>query len=135
MYAAVVNDWKSPPTYTEVPDLPAPGPSQLRLKVLGAAVHRLVQMRAAGVHYSAKTLPVDPSSDGVGLDEATGKIYYIGSFAAPTFAEYANVDKVRLTEIPAGSDPIAVAALTNPVTSSWMALLVTVACSQRTAGS
>ncbi len=122
MHAIQVTSWTSPPVYTTVPDLPAPGPSQIRLKILAAAVHRLVQARAAGKHFSATTLPLDPSSDGVGVDEATGQLYYIATFAAPTFADYANVDRARVFPIPAGADTVAVAALANPVSSSWMAL-------------
>ncbi|CAK7200673.1 hypothetical protein SEUCBS139899_003371 [Sporothrix eucalyptigena] len=122
MHYAQVQAFDQPPQYLEGPDLPAPADGQVRLKVLASAVHRLVQMRAKGQHFSARTAPLDPSSDGVGIDEATGQIYYIGAFAAATFAEYVNVDKNRLVPIPAGADPIAVAALTNPVSSSWMAL-------------
>ncbi len=122
MRLAQVTSWGAPPTYGEAPDLPPPGPSQVRLKMLATAVHRLVQMRAAGKHFSATTLPLDPSSDGVGVDEATGTVYYIGAFAASCFAEYVNVDRTRIFELPAGADPVSVAALTNPVSSSWMAL-------------
>ncbi len=122
MHFAQVTSWDSPPTYMEGPDLPPPRPSQVRLKMLAAAVHRLVQMRAAGKHFTATTLPVDPSADAVGVDEETGKLYYDGGFAAPFLAEYANVDRARIFELPAGADAITVAALTNPVSSSWMAL-------------
>ncbi len=122
MHYAQVQAFGQPPQYLEGADLPAPGSGQLRLKVLATAVHRLVQMRAAGKHFSAPHAPVDPSSDAVALDEATGTLYYVASFAAPLFAEYANVDRARLAPLPAGADPITVAALTNPVTSSWMAL-------------
>lgn len=102
--------------------MPAPTGNQIRLKILAAAVHRLVQMRANGQHFSATSAPLDPSSDGVAVDESTGQVYYVGTFAAPLFAEYANVDKARLVPIPAGKDPVTVAALANPVSSSWMAL-------------
>src|SRR4051812_33580764 len=43
MHVATVSAWGSPPQYTTAPDLAAPGPSQLRLKILVAAVHRFVQ--------------------------------------------------------------------------------------------
>lgn len=122
MHYAHVQAFGQPPQYLEGADLPAPTGNQVRLKVLAAAVHRLVQMRAAGKHFSAASAPLDPSSDGVGLDEATGQVYYIGTFAAPTLAEYVNVDRSRLVPVPAGADPITVAALANPVTSSWMSL-------------
>ncbi|CAK7230990.1 hypothetical protein SCUCBS95973_007760 [Sporothrix curviconia] len=122
MHFAQVQAFGQAPQYTKGPDLPAPAANQVRLKVLASAVHRLVQARAAGKHFSATSVPLDPSSDGVGIDEATGQIYYVSMFAAPMLAEYANVDKARLVPIPAGADPITVAALTNPVSSSWLAL-------------
>ncbi|KIH94861.1 hypothetical protein SPBR_03812 [Sporothrix brasiliensis 5110] len=122
MHYAQVQAFGQPPQYLEGPDLPAPTGNQIRLKVLAAAVHRLVQMRAKGAHFSATSAPLDPSSDGVAVDEATGQVYYVGTFAAPLFAEYANVDKARLVPLPAGADPVTVAALANPVQSSWMSL-------------
>lgn len=122
MHYAQVQAFGEAPQFLEGPDLPAPAANQLRIKVQASAVHRLVQMRALGKHFSAPSAPIDPSSDGVGIDEATGQAYYISSFAAPTFAEYTNVDRTRLVAIPKGANPITVAALTNPVMSSWMAL-------------
>ncbi|CAK7246283.1 MAG: hypothetical protein STHCBS139747_007910 [Sporothrix thermara] len=122
MHYAQVQAFGQPPQYLDGPDLPAPAEGQVRLKVLASAVHRLVQMRAAGKHFSATTAPLDPSSDGVGLDEATGQVYYVGMFAAPMLAEYANVDRAKLVPVPAGADPISVAALANPVSSAWLAL-------------
>ncbi|CAK7230028.1 hypothetical protein SBRCBS47491_007448 [Sporothrix bragantina] len=122
MHYAQVQAFGQAPQYLEGPDLPEPAAGQVRLKVLASAVHRLVQMRANGKHFSATSVPLDPSSDGVGIDEATGQVYYVSMFAAPMLAEYANADIKRLVPIPAGADPIAVAALTNPVSSSWLAL-------------
>jgi len=122
MHIAQVTAWGQPPVYTTAPDPPEAGPGQIRLKILASAVHRLVHARAAKLHFSATTLPLDPSSDGVGVDEATGKLYYIGTFAVGTFADYVVVDRARVVEVPEGADPVAVAALSNPVMSSWMAL-------------
>jgi len=122
MHAAQVKSFGSAPVYGDVADLAPPGPNQIRLKILGAGVHRIVQARAAGKHFSATTVPLDPSADGVGVDESTGQRYYIGTFAAACFAEYANVDRARVFPIDESADPIAVAALTNPIVSSWMAL-------------
>ncbi|KAB8067197.1 hypothetical protein BDV29DRAFT_163633 [Aspergillus leporis] len=124
MKAARVTSWGSPPKSISVPDLPPPSPSQLQLKVLAAAVPRVVQLRAAGKHPSAAdaSLPFDPSIDGVGLDVATGDQYFISVLAAPLFAERANVDRSQLVKLNPGADAVAVATLANPVTSSWMAL-------------
>lgn len=127
MKGARVTEWGSAPQYMDVPDLPAPSPSQLQLKMLAIGVHRLVQARAAGKHSSSKgaALPFDPSVDGVGVDEATGDMYYISigpRGAASLFNERANVEKTQLVKLDPRADPVAVAALVNPVSSSWMAL-------------
>ncbi|KAI1082585.1 hypothetical protein F5B20DRAFT_578255 [Whalleya microplaca] len=124
MNIARVTSWGSPPEYRSGPSLPPPSPSELQLKVVAVGVPRLVQGRATGTHSSAMgaSLPFDPSVDGVGLDETTGHLYYIGPTSAPLFAERANVDRSRLVRLKPGADPVAVAALVNPVGSSWMAL-------------
>ncbi|PGH18129.1 hypothetical protein AJ79_00757 [Helicocarpus griseus UAMH5409] len=124
MKAARVSSWGSPPEYMSVPDLPPPSPTELQLKVLAVGVPRVVQARAAQKHSSASNaqLPFDPSIDGVGLDEASGELYFINPLAAPLFAERANVDRSQLMKLEPGTDPITVAALANPVSSSWMAL-------------
>ncbi|KAK4495347.1 hypothetical protein PRZ48_013678 [Zasmidium cellare] len=124
MKGARITSWGSPPEYMEVPDLPKPSPTQLRLRVLAAGVPRAVKGRAAGQHPSAfnQPLPYDPSIDGVGRDEITGDLYFINSLAAPLFAEYANVQRTQLFKVDPNTDPVAIAALANNTLSSWMAL-------------
>jgi NADPH:quinone reductase-like Zn-dependent oxidoreductase len=124
MKVAQVTSWGSPPEYMSGPDLPPPSSTQLQLKVVAVGVPRVVQIRAACKHPSAfdAALPFDPSIDGVGLDEATGDLYFINPLAAPLFAERANVDSSQLMKLEPGADPVTVAALANPVSSSWMAL-------------
>jgi threonine dehydrogenase-like Zn-dependent dehydrogenase len=96
------------------------------------------------------SLPYDPSIDGVGIDEQTGVMYYILPLSASCLAEKVNVDWDNLVPLqPAAPkplprngpenghgpalghgvdhrvemlDPIAIAGLVNPVSSSWMAL-------------
>lgn len=124
MHVAQVTAWGSPPQYVSFPDLPEPAAGQVRVKVLAVGVPRVVQGRAARKHPSSMqaSLPFDPSVDGVVLDEATGRSYYAGPMSAALFAEHANVDRHQLVPLPPGSDPVAVAALINPVSSSYMAL-------------
>ncbi|KAK2750374.1 hypothetical protein FQN57_003854 [Myotisia sp. PD_48] len=124
MKIACVTSWGSPPEYMSGPDLPAPSPTQLQLKVLAVGVPRVVQARAARKHPSAfnAQLPFDPSIDGVGLDEATGDLYFINPLAASLLAERVNVERIQLMKLEPGTDPIIVAGLANPVSSSWMAL-------------
>lgn len=124
MHVAQVTAWGSPPQYVSAPDLPEPSAGQLRVKVLAVGVPRVVQGRASGKHSSSAraALPFDPSVDGVVLDEAAGHAYYAGPMSAALFASHANVDRHQLVRLPPGSDPVAVAALVNPVSSSYMAL-------------
>lgn len=108
----------------DIPDLPPPSPTQLQLKMLAAAVPRVVKARALGKHPSAfsSPLPYDPSVDGVALDETTGEKYYLTRLAAPLFAERVNVEKTQLVKLDKGCDPVGIAALANPAMSSWLAL-------------
>ncbi|KAK1991125.1 quinone oxidoreductase [Colletotrichum falcatum] len=122
MYAALVDSWGSPPTYTTTDDLPPPSPTQIRLRVLAAGVHRLVLSRAAGKHYTSTTLPHLPGADGVGEDPATGQRYYFTALLTGSFAEFVNAERSLAAPLPEAADPVAVAAFTNPVMSSWMAL-------------
>ena len=127
MKGARVTAWGQPPVYMDVPDIPAAAPNEIQLKVVAVGVPRAVQGRASGLHYSSKTqpLPFDPSIDGVGLDEATGDLYYatLGPKGGPSmFNERVNVAKAQLVKLEQGADPINVAGLTNAVASSWLAL-------------
>ncbi|KAL2128029.1 hypothetical protein VTI74DRAFT_9828 [Chaetomium olivicolor] len=124
MKVARITSWGSAPEFISAPDLPAPSPTQLQVKVVAVAVPPLVRGRAIGKHPSARdaSLPFDPSVDGVVQDEATRDLYYVSPMAASLFAERANVERQQLVKLAAGADPIAVATLVNPVGSSWMAL-------------
>lgn len=124
MKIARVQKWGSPPELMSGPDLPPPSPTQLQLKIAATGVHRVVRTRAGGKHPTSLNapLPFDPSIDGVGLDESTGDLYFINPLAAPLFAEYANVERDQLMKLDRETDPITVAALANPVSSSWLAL-------------
>ncbi|GKT49737.1 putative nitrilase [Colletotrichum spaethianum] len=121
MHAALVTSWGSAPTYTTTEDLPPPSPTQIRLRVLASGVHRLVLSRAAGTHYTSTTLPHLPGVDGVGEDTTTGQRYYFTALATGSFAEFVNIERSLVAPLPKNADPVAVAAYTNPVMSSWMA--------------
>jgi NADPH:quinone reductase-like Zn-dependent oxidoreductase len=112
-----------PPTYTTVDDLPDPSESQLQLRVIATGVHHLVRSRAAGRHYTSKSLPHLPGVDGVGVHVKTGRRYYFSAFTTGSFAELVNVEKQRAWPLPEidGADPVAIAAYMNPAMSSWMA--------------
>lgn len=122
-----VTEFGQPPHLVDLPSAPvaaqAPESDLVTLKLLATGIHRLVQSRAAGKHYSAQGLPHIPGVDGV-FKGQDGKLYY-GSAISPkggTMAEEIKLPKRNLTPIPDGSDPVQVAGLMNPIMSSWMAL-------------
>ncbi|KAI0021748.1 NAD(P)-binding protein [Xylariomycetidae sp. FL0641] len=127
MHAVVVKDWAEGPKYTEVEDAPAPTSTQLRLRVLAAGLHQVVRSRAAGQHYSARTLPHTLGIDCVGVDEASPERqqYYVVGMRPDfgTFCEHITVEQANAIPLPAGvEDPAQFAASVNPAMSSWMAL-------------
>ncbi|KAK7413077.1 hypothetical protein QQX98_008025 [Neonectria punicea] len=124
MKAARVTSWGSAPEYIDVPDLEAPSPGQVQLKMLAVGVPRVVRGRAARKHPSAfnAELPFDPSLDGVGVDEATNERYFVTPFAGALLAERVNVNQNQLVKLDPAADPVTVAALANPASSSWLAL-------------
>lgn len=127
MHAAQVTAWGSAPVYVAVSDPPAPSSSQIQLRVLATGVHQLVRSRAAGKHYTSKTLPHTPGVDGVGEDASTGTLYYFSAFSSGSFQERVNVERsaawpLSTAGTPSRDEIIRVAALMNPAMSSWMAL-------------
>ncbi|KAI9037498.1 NAD(P)-binding protein [Aspergillus affinis] len=124
MKAAQVTSWGTAPQCRTVSDLLPPSPTQVQLSVLAVGVPRVVQIRATGKHPSVfdSPLPFDPSIDGVGRDDETGDLYFIHPLAAPLLAERANVERHNLVKLAPNADPVGVAALANPMSSSWIAL-------------
>lgn len=124
MKAAVVTSFDEPPTFQDF-SLPDPlGPDDAIVDVLAAGLHPRVRSQADGTHYtSTAVLPLIPGIDGVGRT-ADGSVRYfilpdttIGSLAERTI-----IDRRRSVELPAGADPVMVAAAMNPAMSSWLAL-------------
>ncbi|KAK8062137.1 hypothetical protein PG997_014234 [Apiospora hydei] len=127
MHAAQVLNWSDGPRYLSVAAPPPPTADELQLRVLAAGAHNVVRSRAAGTHYSAKTLPHTLGMDCVARDDAAGQLYYVTSMADTfgTFAEYINVPKEGSTlvvPLPESADPVAIAGSVNPAFSSWMAI-------------
>ncbi|KAH8649042.1 hypothetical protein BX600DRAFT_517436 [Xylariales sp. PMI_506] len=124
MYVAEVRDWAEAPRLVTV-DRPTVEEGQRQFRVLATGAHQVVRTRAAGKHYSAKTLPHVPGVDAVVQDEATGKLYYVMGFGEKfgTFTEYITLsDRDMCIPVPDGVDPTSFAASVNPAMSSWMAI-------------
>lgn len=145
MHAAQVASWADGPRYAETTEPAAPSADELQLRVVAAGAHNVVRSRAAGRHYSARTLPHTPGVDAVALDPATGALYYVLGFGDGfgTLVERVNVPRpgtqhghdgegegegggkggIMTIPLPAGvSDPVVFAASVNPAMSGWMAL-------------
>ncbi|MFD6443530.1 zinc-binding alcohol dehydrogenase family protein [Promicromonospora sp. NPDC060204] len=121
MRAAVVDNPGEPPFCAEFPE-PEAGPGQELLRLVGAGLHHVVRGVAAGRHYSSDhTFPMVPGVDAVART-ADGRLVYTGFARAPwgTMAERM-VTPFEL-ELPAGADPLEVAAGMNPGMSGWMVL-------------
>lgn len=129
MRAVQVKQWGEAPAYVTVEDSPPTEADTdlLQLTVKAAGLHNLVKARAAGTHYSAKTLPHTCGVDGVGSSQ-DGNNYYFSLLspspgASPgSYSEKVNVSRSQAAQLPAGVDPVQIAGLMNPAMSSWMAL-------------
>lgn len=124
MRAAVVRDFGRPPRYEEY-RVPSPeGASEELVTVVAAGLHPRVKSGAAGRHYSSSgTLPMIPGIDGVARRSDGTLAYFLASDDVwGSMAELAVLDRQRSIDLPAGADPVAVAAMMNPAMSSWVAL-------------
>ena len=124
MHAAVVTSFAAPPTYSEYPEPVAHRRDEQVVDVVAAALHPLVRSRADGSHYSSDgALPLVPGIDAV-VRDASGSLLYalVGDSTLGTMAERTVVEQDRCVPLPAGVDPVLVAAALNPAMSSWVAL-------------
>jgi NADPH:quinone reductase-like Zn-dependent oxidoreductase len=124
MKIARVTEFGKPPKAVEASNPPAPSANEVQIKLLATGVHRLVQSRAAGKHYSAQGLPQIPGVDGVGTTVPDGKLVYFSTLTPKggSFQEILNVPNEKAVPVPEGADPVQVAGLLNPVMASWMGL-------------
>jgi NADPH:quinone reductase-like Zn-dependent oxidoreductase len=124
MYAAVVTSFDALPAYREFPAPEPVGSDQVSVDVLAAGLHRRVRSQADGSHYtSTGELPLVPGVDGVGrLPDGTLRYFALGDTRFGAMAEQTVIDLRRSFELPAGADPVQVAAAMNPAMSSWVAL-------------
>ncbi|NMO49908.1 zinc-binding alcohol dehydrogenase family protein [Actinoplanes sp. TBRC 11911] len=124
MYAAVVTSFDTPPRYQEHPEPVARGRDEMVVDVLATALHPRVRSQADGSHYtSTDELPLVPGIDAV-VRDPKGRIRYtvLDDTTLGAMAERTVIEADRSVVLPAGIDPVQVAAAMNPVMSSWMAL-------------
>ena len=123
MHAAVVHSFDRPPRYEEYAT-PAPGPHEILVEVVAAGLHPRVRSGASSSHYTSDgELPMVPGIDGVARRPDGQLIYFVADDTpARHDGRHAVVDERRSVELPAGLDPVVVAAAMNPAMSSWVAL-------------
>src|SRR4051812_48230627 len=112
MRAAVVNDPEATPVCADFPE-PVGRPGQEPLRLVGAGLHHVVRALASGGHYdSDEAYPLVPGVDAVART-GDGRLVYTGLARSPwgTMAELL-VTPFEV-DLPAGADPLAVAAGMN----------------------
>jgi NADPH:quinone reductase-like Zn-dependent oxidoreductase len=124
MHAAVVTSFATPPTYQQFPTPTPHTPHEALVDVLAAGLHPRVRSQADGSHYtSTETLPLVPGIDGVGrAPDGSLRYFILPDTTMGAMAEQTLVDLRRSIVLPAGADPVRVAAAMNPAMSSWIAL-------------
>lgn len=123
MKAAVVYEAGAAPVFADFPE-PEVGAGRALVDLVGAGIHHVVRSRVAGRHYSlAGTWPAVPGVDAVARTP-DGRLVYTGFVDVPfgTMAERMAVPAQFGLPLPAGIDPLAVAAGMNPGSASWLPL-------------
>ncbi|MFT4135203.1 zinc-binding dehydrogenase [Microbacterium sp.] len=121
MRAAVLTAPDTVPVCTEFPE-PEALPGQETLSLVAAGLHRVVRSIATGHHYgSTGRYPLVPGVDAVAR-RSDGVLVYTG-FARPPWGTMAERLATPLgIPLPAGADPLAVAAGMNPGMSGFLPL-------------
>lgn len=123
MRAAVVYEAGADPVCADFPE-PEVTDGLAVVELVGAGLHQVVRSRVAGRHYSVAGMwPAVPGVDAVARTP-DGRLVYTGFVDPPwgTMAERMAVPAQFGIELPAGADPLAVAAGMNPGAASWLPL-------------
>ena len=124
MHAAVVSSFGSVPRYESFPAPVPSGDDEELVQVIASGLHPRVRSQASGSHYtSTGDLPLVPGVDGVGrTPDGELRYFVLPDTGMGAMAEQTVIDVRRSVPLPAGTDPVAVAAAMNPGMSSWVAL-------------
>ncbi|GAA1655275.1 zinc-binding alcohol dehydrogenase family protein [Nonomuraea maheshkhaliensis] len=122
MRAAVVNSADATPVCADFP-APEPQPGRPPLSLVGAGLHHVVRGMATGRHYrSGKRFPLVPGVDAVARTE-DGRLVYTGLARSPWGTMAETMVTPFEVDLPAGADPLAIAAGMNPASAGWMPLV------------
>jgi NADPH:quinone reductase-like Zn-dependent oxidoreductase len=123
MKAAVVTGPGGTPEYADFAD-PVAADGRELVELVAAGIHPVVRSLASGRHYgSSGVWPMIPGIDAVART-SDGELVYTGYPVPPygTLAERISVPGGTRLRLPAGADPVTVAAGLNPGLSSWLPL-------------
>ncbi|GGS09994.1 alcohol dehydrogenase [Streptomyces humidus] len=121
MRAVVVTDPETAPVGADFPE-PEPVLDRDPVSLVGAGVHQLVRALAAGQHYGGgRQYPLVPGIDAVARTP-DGRLVYTALGSAPWGTMAERLATPFGLELPAGADPLAVAAGVNPGLSGWLPL-------------
>jgi NADPH:quinone reductase-like Zn-dependent oxidoreductase len=122
MHAAIIAAPDAAPIWGDVPEPTVPlGHEPLHL--VGAGLHNVVRGLATGRHYGAGplTYPLVPGIDAVART-GDGRLVYTGYARPPSGTMAERLFAPLQAELPAGADPLMIAAGMNPGLSGWMVL-------------
>ncbi|EFM11037.1 Alcohol dehydrogenase zinc-binding domain protein [Paenibacillus curdlanolyticus YK9] len=124
MKAAIVKEKGTNPVVGQY-EAPVATEGQVLINVSAAALSRVSKYRSMGMHYSsAAHFPLVAGIDGVGTLQDGSRVYFV--LPTPPFgslAEQAIVNEKFTIRLPDGIDDRTAAAIANPASSSWAALL------------
>jgi NADPH:quinone reductase-like Zn-dependent oxidoreductase len=121
MKAAIVTGPGLDPVCADFPE-PTTRDGSAPLELVATGIHQVVRGMAAGTHYGAGAV----YPHGVGIDAVArtpdGRLVYTG-WPTPPFGTMAERMATRVgLDLPAGADPLAVAAGMNPAMAGWLPL-------------
>jgi NADPH:quinone reductase and related Zn-dependent oxidoreductases len=124
MKAAIVQEKGTIPVIGHF-DPPVATNEQVLINVSAAALSRVSKFRSMGMHYSSEVnFPIVAGIDGVGALEDGSRVYFaLPSAPYGSLAEKTIVNKKLTIRLPEGLDDVTAAAIANPASSSWAALV------------
>ena len=123
MKAAVVHSFGVPPSFVDFIE-PEAGTNETVVKVHAAPLSPIVKRLAAGKHYaSSNTAGFVPGVDGVGVDSAGRRVYFLFPKAPfGSLAEKSLVSNEMTVPVPASLSDVQAAAIATAGLASWIAL-------------
>ena len=123
MKAAVVHSFGVPPSFADFVE-PETGTNETVVQVRAAPLSPIVKRLAAGTHYaSSNTAGFVPGVDGVGVDSAGRRVYFLFPKAPfGSLAEKSLVSNEMMVPIPASLSDVQAAAIATAGLASWIAL-------------